>query len=209
MRKELFNMGNGDRLKISFLMILLILVTVFLVKGESAMTNDISLILQANKENYFIGDNVEFTYTFFNNGLQSVYVLPWGGHYATNWIAIYDDRDIKLQDLPLVVCELKFMPLKEEFIRIEPKQSYSIFVKGKIVKTTLSKFGLEKNEKIKGLFINFDNSAIYLKKSGSFKVKAFYQGMDEWSKKGKELYGLDNIFVGNIESKELRIIIKE
>ncbi|MFA4842652.1 MAG: hypothetical protein WC658_02330 [Candidatus Omnitrophota bacterium] len=172
------------------------------------MNNDIILTLKSNKENYFTGDNIEFTYTFFNNSPQFVYMLPWGGQYATNWIGIYNYQNQKLQDLPLVIYELKFIPQKDEFIRIEPKQSHSIFIQGKIVKTMLSKFRSKDQKKYEGIFIDFDNSAVYLKEPGVFNIKAFYQGTDDWSKKGKELYNLDNIFVGRLESNEFKIVVR-
>lgn len=201
-------MRKRFNLTIFFLMTLVLISAIVLVRGGSAMNKDIILILKTDKENYAIGDIMDFTYTFVNNGLETTYVLPWGGHYITNWIAVYDNQGEKLQDLPLVMYEMKFVPSKEEFIRIEPKQSYSISIKGRLVKTTLSKFGSIKEKKYQGLFINFDNSAIYLKKPGVFTVKASYKGLEDWRKKGKELYGIDNIFVGNLESEGIKIIVR-
>lgn len=177
-----------------------------LVWGGNTMSDDIKLTLTSDKNIYSVGESIKFTYTFLNSGSKPVYILPWGGHYCTNWISAYSEGK-KLQNLPLVIYELKTIPKKEEFIRLGTKESHSISIQGKIVRTTLSKFGSTNQKKYKGLFIDFDNSAMYLEKTGTFKVKAFYSGSADWKIKGKELYNLDNVFIGNLESDELKITI--
>ncbi|MDP2939999.1 MAG: hypothetical protein Q8O13_07975 [Candidatus Omnitrophota bacterium] len=196
------------KISIAVLVVIASFSVIFLSKGEENMTANINLILKAAKETYLIGDEINLTYTFLNENDHSIYLLPWGGHYTTNWIVAYNEQDVKLADLPLVRYEIKFIPLKEDFVFIGPKKSYSITIKGKVIKSEFSRFDRKDQKKYKGFFIDFNNSAIFLEKSGDFTIKAFYDGKTEWRDKGKELYGLNNILVGKLESNEIKIIIK-
>ncbi len=200
---------NNNILKIVLSLVLISFLSVSLSKGEEGMSNDIDLIVESSKKIVSIGDEIEFIYTFLNNSQNSIYILPWGGEYVTNWIVAYDSDGNKLPDIPSVFYELKIIPQKEDFVLVESRKSYSIKIKGKIIKTKLSKFGKADQKKYKGMFLDFDNSAIFLNGTDNFTVKAFYEGREEWRKKGKELYNLDNIWSGKLESNEIKIVLKK
>ena len=190
-----------------FLFVLFCL-SVLAVKGDETMNNNVSLTLEADKEQYSVGEKITLSYSFFNNTSESIYIVPWGGHYTTNWIVAYDKNGNKLPSLPLGVYELKFIPSKDDFICIPPSKSYSIQIEGKIINTELAKFKDEKREKYKGIFIDFNNSAIYLKEPDVFDIKAFYSGMEKWKEQGEKVCDLKNVWAGNLESRKIRIVIK-
>lgn len=195
-------------IRIIYLFLTLCLLIIPLAGGEQAIMKDNpSLILASDKKIYSTGERIKFTYTFLNRSDQPIYILPWGGEYSINWITVYSDEGEKLSGLPSVYYEKKFIPLKDDFILLEPKGSYSIEIEGKIVMAEFSKFNREDQKKYKGLFIDFGNSVIYLGKSGNFTIKAIYEGKDEWADKGKSLYNLSNIFAGELTSEELKIQI--
>jgi len=199
----------AKKLTIGFLFTLVSFLFIYSCKGEGKMSNDIQLILKIDKETAAIGNTVRFTYTFFNNSPNSVHILPWGGNYAIDWISAYDNNGKKLIGLPMEFSEIKFLPSKDDFIFLGPKERYSIVVEGKLIKAELSKFNRDNNRKYSGVFIDFDNSVIFLEKPGNFIIKGGYSALEEWREKGKKLYNLKNIWVGKLESNDLEIAVIE
>ena len=196
------------KLLIIFFVVIFLSSYIFLTMGDEIMENNINLRLESDKARYSIGETIKFTYSFVNNSSSFVCILPWGGHYFTNWIVAYDKNEERLQDLPLVILELKFSPSKEDFVFIPPRGTHAINIEGKIVKTELSKYGAKGQKKHKGLFINFGNSAINLKRAGEFTIKAIYDGMDTWEEQGSKLFNGENVWAGKLESNKLKIAVE-
>lgn len=183
-------------------------------KEKSTKNNmDLILKLESDKEIYTVGDKIKFSYTFFNNGSDSVYVYPWGGGlYDTDCIAAYDHEGNRLLDLFFSLDTPSDTPLREYYVSIEPKESYSLTFEGELKEAEFSKFMSDDYKKYKGIFIDFGNAgcAIFLDKPGEFTIKAFYNGMDLWKEQAKKFYNLDNVLGEcSLESNEIKIVVKE
>lgn len=180
-----------------------------LIFADNIMAENIriKLILKTDKEIYQVGDEIFLTYNFINNNTEPIHLLPWGGEYAINWISAFDSTGRSLISIPILFLNIKFIPLCEDYILIKPKSEYTINLKGKIVDEKLSKFNRESSKKYKGVFLDFEDSAIYMGSTGFFSLQASYKGKIEWTEIGKANCGLSDIFVGELESNKVKIKI--
>lgn len=180
---------------------------------ELIMQNKLVLKIQINKEKYKLGDNFEVTYILQNVSDKPIIILPWRFEYATNILTIYDKKEQKnVEKLRLLIYELKFIPQREDFVVILPRNVYTKTFGGIIKKENMSKFDQNSSSKNLGklsLVIDFNDSAFLLEENNrEYIISAIYKTDPNAIKKGKELYGLTDVWKDMIKSNEIEFVVE-
>lgn len=175
-------------------------------KENMAGTNDLSIVVSSDKNEYKLGDVINIKYSFINNSAESVTFLPWGKQYAINWILLYDSKGGKVKAVKTMIFELKTVPDKNDFVTLNSGQHTDYDFAGKVVKGELKYLG--STQKYSGLFINFANSAYLLDGGGGYAIKGIYNIKQNWIEAATKLL-IKNIYNKDIESNEIKIIIQE
>jgi hypothetical protein len=167
------------------------------------------LTLKPDKASYAVGDKISLTYTIFNNGTDAIYVyLGGGGLYSGDYVVCYDSDNRRMQYLPILIFPGDALASKDGFILLDPQKSYSITFKGEIKSAEFSNFNRKDEKKLKGIFIDFGDSVIFLDKIGNFNLTAFYNGSKVSRKKEKIVNNLGKVLTGNFESEGITISVK-
>lgn len=187
--------------KIFLILMFSFLYFIFYGKGEamqleSLSGNQLKLSIKTDKESYSIGETLQISYIIENTSNKNLIFVNWNKGYKANWIKIYDKNKKELSWQKQVIYELARYLSKDSYIKIPKKDKLVLEIKGKIIND---------NNKI---IIDFDDSSIILDGPGDYYVKGAYDSLESWRNDGKRLYSLKDVWIGKIESNEIRIEIK-
>jgi len=196
-----------------YFFIIFFLITRPLVSFGETFSNDydsnvrISLSIVPDKKIIRVGGHISLEHIIKNDSPINIYIIPWGGIYSTSWISFFREKNKKLPSLKQIVFSKKNIPDKTDFILLSPGESFSTTISGNVV--TKKEVNIETGLSFDGLFIDFDDSSIFLNKEGIFFVQGFFRIIEELKAEGENRYNLKNIWVGSVESNIVKILIKQ
>lgn len=196
---------------IPFVFIIIVLLTgccrANALKGDQIMSKDnLHLTIKLDKHAYHVGEQIKIKYIVTNNSEKDIYFINWDYGFIVEWIYLLDLDLNELKRIPKVIYTLPRYLEKEQYVLIKPNKSLTIEIVGEIKRDIFRKHGRIPYE---GLGIDFEDSAILTKGIGIYFIEGRYKISASFAKEGKEIYGLDNIWTGQLKSNRIKIEIIE
>lgn len=184
--------------------ICLLLMVVIILGGEIAMASEekLSLSLNIDKNAYKFGDTINFKYELRNNSEDNIRITALG-FWSVDKINVFDASGKEMRGIKIAKYSIRMIPKEDDFKTIQPKDSFSVSLRGKI------KYGtIDIGTVYKGLYLDFNDSCILLPEGeGVYSLKGVAKSNEVWQQEGEKRYGFKNIWAGNIESNEVKIEI--
>ena len=170
-------------------------------------SDGLALVIKTTKQSYVVGEDIVFSCMFTNQGTSVVTILPWGEAYASYWMHAIDSRFRPAKGIETTIFDSKHGgPNSGDFIRLAPGQTYMRQFYGHILRGEIKRF--DRVTSYRGLFIEFDYSALQLGKAGTYQVWAEYDA-STWAKSASEAFLTNNAFQGSLASAPIRISIAD
>ncbi len=163
--------------------------------------------LEIDRSSLSPGNQISITGIIKNISPEPLTVCKRPLPYPVYHLNVADSSGISLRAYKLVVYAV-IPETTEDFVELKPAQSIFMRFSAILLQDDIAHVEAPGRSRLKGLFLNFKNSAFFLPQIGRYEIKFKYdlgrKLRDEWQRE----FGFKNLWYGHIESEPVPITIQ-
>lgn len=190
-------------LKHIFLATLLSIMCQAKAEGASGMKSNLlsggtlEAAIMADKTSCRVGDTIRFSCILTNKTEGEVRILSTR-RYSAHWIRVVDSNGQSMRDSLSVIIDWNETLQSNEVVVLKPGASFRKDFKARVIQG--EKHDLSRGGKLRGLFLDFEDSAILLAGTGTYSITAHFEG-----RSGRRH---PKIWKGTVESKPITLKVE-